>query len=551
MGSEGLRMLDLFSGIGGFSLAAERCGVETVAFCEKEPFCRRVLARHWPGVTIYEDVRAVEPLGLGRIDIISGGFPCQDLSVAGKRAGLSGERSGLFWEIIRLADALRPSWLVLENVPGLLSSGEGRDMGLVVGALRDLGYLGAWRVLDAQWFGVAQRRRRVFLVGCLGEQRLATVLPFLASGNGHPAPRRQARQDLAPTLDVRAGRSGETSFHTSGGLAVSSPTAPALRARSNDPHRDDMAAYVAYRMQAFGQYECDFTADAVKSRDYKDATDLIAHTLRGEGFDAGEDGTGRGTPLVVAAHETGQGWWNEGPIAGTLRREGEDRPSRPANVVTCSTSSHASETALAFQERGRDGGRDLNIGGDTAYALTAPTGGGRRQEMNIATQSQVRRLTPTECERLQGFSWRDRSGEWQDGHTCLCGRNHGRSVAPEGEEPCKCPDGPRYRACGNAVAVPNVEWIMWRVVEAESAQDPALARADAGACTPAPAPPAFDPQPGRVAFFRAENNQRIACTILARNAHDGLTVRVDSVDGRVMEHEVREYFTADDWPAWE
>jgi hypothetical protein len=102
-------------------------------------------------VARYSDIRAVDPNGLAGVDILCGGFPCQDLSVAGKRAGLVGERSGLFWEIVRFADVLRPRWLVLENVPGLLSSNGGGDMATVIGALADLGYLGAWRVLDAQF----------------------------------------------------------------------------------------------------------------------------------------------------------------------------------------------------------------------------------------------------------------------------------------------------------------------------------------------------------------------------------------------------------------
>lgn len=510
---EQLLHLDLFSGIGGFALAAQRCGFRTVAFVEKEPFCQRVLAARFPGVPIFDDVRTVSAdaiqqlLGGRPLDLQTFGWPCQDHSVAGQQAGLGlGERSGLFREAIRLAGFLRPRWLVAENVPGLFSTwspcepppravrvdgaggrhrlpepgdtwevDESSDLESVLAAFRDLGYLGAWRVLDAQWFGVAQRRRRVFFVGHLGAGGGSALQRFLASGNGHPAPRRETREDPAATLDVRAGRSGETSFHTSGGLAASlakgsgvtsnapgrrreddvnlvagtlghgrsgggrttdldhvgayvvEEVSPALRAKPNDPHRADMASYAVAGS---------LTARYGKSFSVFDAEEgnFIAHTLRASGFDASEDGAGCGTPLVVRE------------VAATLgdRMRGQDD--------AC-----ADNLIPSIIQEAQTGVRvDPNAG-----TLRADAPGSQPTGSLLLSQQQVRRLTPTEAERLQGFSWRDpESGAWLDGWTCLCGCNHGRSVAPHGSSPCTCPDGPRYSACGNAVAVPNVEWIL-------------------------------------------------------------------------------------------
>lgn len=160
-----LRVLDLFSGIGGFSLGLERTGgFETVAFCEIEPYPRAVIAKHWPGVPIYDDVRTLTADALLRdgiaVDVICGGFPCQDLSFAGKRAGLEGARSGLWREYARLIGELRPRFVIVENVPGLLTLG----MGAVLGDLAALGYDATWDCIPAAAVGAPHRRDRVWLV---------------------------------------------------------------------------------------------------------------------------------------------------------------------------------------------------------------------------------------------------------------------------------------------------------------------------------------------------------------------------------------------------
>ena len=200
-----LTAVSLFAGVGGFDLAMQRNGINVVATVEIDKNARGVLQHQFPEATHFEDVTKVSGDDLraaGFIPdrgIITGGFPCQDLSVAGKRAGLAGQRSGLYWEIIRLVDELSPKYLVLENVPGLLSSNGGRDMGVVVGALTDRGYGVSWRVLDAQYFGVAQRRRRVFIVGCAGDNGAASseILALSEGLRGHLEASKPTRKDTA------------------------------------------------------------------------------------------------------------------------------------------------------------------------------------------------------------------------------------------------------------------------------------------------------------------------------------------------------------------
>lgn len=166
----------LFTGIGGFDLALENAGMICKWQVEKDQACLALLEKKWPNVRRLTDVKEAGNATLERVDLICGGFPCQDLSVAGKRAGLDGERSGLWFEFERIIEELEPRWVVIENVPGLLSSRGGADFAVILQGLVKLGYGVAWRVLDAQYFGVAQRRRRVFIVGSLGDGRSAQVL---------------------------------------------------------------------------------------------------------------------------------------------------------------------------------------------------------------------------------------------------------------------------------------------------------------------------------------------------------------------------------------
>lgn len=163
-------MLDLFSGIGGFSLGLERAGFETVAFCEIENFPRRVLAKHWPGVPIYDDVRTLTAERLAAdgvaVDVICGGFPCQDLSSQGFRAGLAGERSGLWAQIARLTGELRPEYVIVENVSDLLGLG----FGTVLGDMAALGYNAEWHCIPAGYLGAPHERDRIWIIAYPSEK---------------------------------------------------------------------------------------------------------------------------------------------------------------------------------------------------------------------------------------------------------------------------------------------------------------------------------------------------------------------------------------------
>ena len=226
----------LFSGIGGFDLGFREAGIKTLWMAEKEPFCQAVLRTQFPDAELFGDVSYVTSKSARAVDVLSAGFPCQDLSVAGKRAGLGGSRSGLFWEIVRVLRDFRDSgkpirWFVLENVPGLFSSfsddeengvapvglhgewdalSQTDDFETVLSALDELGYGLAWRVLNSQFFGVAQRRRRVFVVGCFGKPCPREVLFESESGGGNIETSGEARPDIAVPLTSGLGVTGNS-----------------------------------------------------------------------------------------------------------------------------------------------------------------------------------------------------------------------------------------------------------------------------------------------------------------------------------------------------
>ncbi len=166
-------LASFFSGIGGFDLAFERAGFDISVQCEINSFCRSILERHWPNVHRFKDIKEVDPADVPASDVWAGGFPCQDVSVArmGPRAGLKGKRSGLFFEFARLLEQCRPRVLVIENVPGLLSSHGGRDFEIIVRTLASYGYSVGWRLLNSRYFGVPQSRQRVYIVGCYRDPR--------------------------------------------------------------------------------------------------------------------------------------------------------------------------------------------------------------------------------------------------------------------------------------------------------------------------------------------------------------------------------------------
>jgi DNA (cytosine-5)-methyltransferase 1 len=166
----------LFTGVGGFDLGFERAGMVCKWQVENDKHCQKVLETYSPDIPKFGDVRDVGKQNLKPVGLICGGFPCQDLSVGWNGKGLDGERSGLWFEFYRIITELKPRWVIIENVPGLLSSNGGRDFAIILQGLAEGGYLSAWRVLDAQYFGLAQQRERVFIVSSLGNGDCARVL---------------------------------------------------------------------------------------------------------------------------------------------------------------------------------------------------------------------------------------------------------------------------------------------------------------------------------------------------------------------------------------
>lgn len=256
-----------FSGVGGLDLGLERAGWRTVSFSEIDPYASAVLAERWPGVPNLGSITELAgvdgaPRSLvaeGRRDgppyrdatLWSGGFPCQDLSIAGKRRGLVGSRSGLAFAFLGLVERHRPPWVLLENVPGLLNSHRGRDFASLLGRLSELGYGVGWRVLDARYYGVAQRRRRVFILasrdpgGRAGADSAAEVLSLAASGGGHPAAGGEAGAGTTRGADDGAVLARSVTTHhrgfRQGWNSTLIPSSPADDARGQGRRREGSA----------------------------------------------------------------------------------------------------------------------------------------------------------------------------------------------------------------------------------------------------------------------------------------------------------------------
>lgn len=218
----------MFAGVGGFDLGLERAGMTCVGQVEIDKHARSVLEKHWPNVPKHDDVVTAKEWAdeqglVGSVDVVCGGFPCQDLSVAGKRAGLAGARSGLFFDALDFAAHVKAKTILLENVAGLLSSNQGRDFGAVLTALADSGYSNIeWRLLNSQFFGVPQRRRRVFVVASLGNGNFRPILSESQSCTGDSTQSEQARETTARSTPEGVGVFGESSFgqYTEGNFAT-------------------------------------------------------------------------------------------------------------------------------------------------------------------------------------------------------------------------------------------------------------------------------------------------------------------------------------------
>ena len=312
--------MSLFSACGGMDLGLDAAGWRCIGQAEVEPWRRDVLERHWPGIKRYDDVRAVVADGdtlPEQPDLIAGGFPCQDLSVAGKRKGLAGERSGLAWEFMRIIRAVRPRCVLIENVPGLLSSNQGRDMAALIGTLAELGdglqYGVAYRILDSQWFGVPQRRRRVFIVGIRADGDPATAAgraaQVLAIGTRCEGPHPSSGKEWPSTAASAAGSTGGSSSAGAGAAGrivstlVSGGTGGVPQGQMVKETSPDVRVF---QLQAIGQYKEDDLASTMAARQYKMFTDIVAFSINaGATVSSVRTGLRRLTPVEC---ERLQGW---------------------------------------------------------------------------------------------------------------------------------------------------------------------------------------------------------------------------------------------------
>lgn len=457
-----LRFGSLFAGVGGFDLGLERCGMTPAWSVEKDAQARSVLRRHWPGIPHYEDVHDVGP-ELTPVDLICGGFPCQDYSVAGKRGGLVGDRGALWWEMHRIIADVRPTWVVGENVPGILSSSGGSDFATILSSLvgwdvptppdgwgsagliqgRSDHYGVVFAVLDSQYAGVAQRRRRLFIVGHSGGVPRPEVLALSEGLFGHPAPSRTQGEEVAGCLG--GGAAGEGGWRNDLDTNRAFPLLEVGGRTNGDGYRDGdgigKPGNPMYSLQARHQHGVVNTLPTKYRGDPHEGTDtlVVAHTFSDpRRHDERHRGELREKPCLNADN-------NDLVLAQAFDwQSGGD--ARGLELRDSSSALHVGQTpaVMAMNLRGRDGGANAELC-DLA-SLRAASGGSSRSHVTTAIP---RRLTPTECERLQGFpdGWTE-SGVDEDGN----------------EKPMA--DGPRYRCMGNAVTVNVIEWIGRRIVSA-------------------------------------------------------------------------------------
>ena len=332
-----MRYGSVCSGIEAATVAWHPLGWRPSFLSEIEKFPRAVLAHHYPEVPLHGDFTTIQEAEYDPIDLLVGGTPCQSFSVCGLGGGLADERGNLALEYLRLAQRLRPRWVVWENVPGVLSTNGGRDFGSILGGLVELGYGFAYRVFDAQYFGVAQRRRRVFVVGCAGDWRAAAAVLFERhSLQGHPPPRRETGERIAPGLSASAG-----------GISGKDAQDGRLIASTGD---------VSHCLNAGGMKRIDYETETLVAQ---------AFAMRGRDGGAMPEVSGDSVSALRAA-------------SGGSTRDYLAMMPEVADPIT-------STEGKAYTHEGANNFRLHNV---------VP---------HIQQTSAVRRLTPRECERLQGF----------------------------------------------------------------------------------------------------------------------------------------------------
>ena len=392
-----MRYLSICSGIEAASVAWRPLGWQTAAVAEVDPFPCAVLQHRFPNVPNWGDITKLEGWPDATVDVLVGGTPCQSFSIAGLRAGLADPRGALVHAFAGIAARYRPRWIVWENVPGVLSVDGGRTFAGFLRGLGDVGYQCAWRVFDAQYFNLAQRRARVFVVGYLGDWRpAAAVLVEPESLRGDPAPRRASRQDVARPVASGSG--------SSGGYRNDADTADNLIVGTLQASMGKRGGIVD---------ECG-------------SSGLVAGTIGPHSNSGRSYGS---NPVVATPFDTTQ-------ITSAQNRS-QPKPGDPCCPLTAS--GHAPAVAFEWPP-------------ELADPITANEGstytheGSRNFRLHNVVDG-VRRLTPRECERLQGFS-----DDW--------------TLIPYRGKPAK--DGPRYRAIGNSMPVPVMSWIGGRIQAVES-----------------------------------------------------------------------------------
>jgi DNA (cytosine-5)-methyltransferase 1 len=436
-------------------------GWKPVGFSEIEKFPSQVLAHHYPQVTNFGDMTKYKEWQINDpIGLLVGGTPCQSFSVAGLRKGLEDPRGNLALTYVGILDHFRPKWFIWENVPGVLSSGGGRDFGSFLGALGELGYGFAYRVLDAQYFGVPQRRRRVFVVGYLGDWRPpAEVLFESESLSRNFKPSRKTRQSVAGYVESSFGQYREDviagTTKASGGVLSGGSETFIVGALDTECGGQKLSHQSINSGHIFAVYENHPSDSRVK--EMGEVCQTVTSTW----------GSGGGNiPFVQSFRKS-----RRAQSVNDFETWVDDGKSNTLNTFDLGDVRTTHAVAIQGNLIGRDaGGREGHLVQSIGFTQCdaardvgqniSPTlrsgGDGGYPAHSVATNMAVRRLTPVECERLQGFP---------DNYTNI---------------KQNCPDGARYKALGNSMAVPVMRWIGERINSYETMRSSAVVQVETG-----------------------------------------------------------------------